>query len=471
MVLGYAVVAVSTRVAAVTTESVRMPRFSRKRRRTGRRRHSRRDGGSIFIGGKTILRVPNDPMNDTFSDGGIITSSGGAADLSANVTSCPTQPNQYVLLETDVVGEKIVSGILGRYNFDFTRWLTANLAQQWVLTAAPISIFNLMGFFRTAKLGNAYMTIRVLGPRDQTGFTWWNTDGGGSANPNPVSMGPRKVKMHYLYLSPAEASYFVIANDKKTFMADPRRKTRVLMQGRSYRFRFSALKFLPSSRLHSYIRDHATGVTGEQDKMQNIYFSERSRRLGWVRTQFLIQGSPPASLPLPAGASGGQPGGPGLGSQLFRLVSKTLVVLFEEDLYGRLLAAVIPNSAVPGSPTVTYFPSYLSDMIIRREEYCSIRLRGCTLGNAATLAGIGQIITTKPWNQQYAAVGVTPNVPELFVPPQYWSSNNQAGYPPLFRLGDDPQATVAESTTVPLHIETASIPYLLGPPVPAATLP
>jgi len=436
-----------------------MPRFSR-------RRHRRSRGGALFIGGKTIMKVPDDI---SFSDGGIITQAqiGAGSPPAANVVVIPmSAPSQYGTVQDNCVAELAMCGLIGRYNFDFTRWLTQSVGAQ--IGVSP-TVQSLAAFFEHIRLGSAYMTFRFIGPSEQVGMTWWNTDLAGTSAPLPVNLGKANVKMHYIMLNPHEATYFQIATDRKIFMADPRRRSRVCRPGRSIRFKFQPLKFLPPPFLSGYTRDMAATIGGEQVKQQRFSFEPRYKRLGWVPTPYVIQTAPSTDLPTPPGSNVGQPWGVGLGAQWFRLMSRTLLVMFESDMLGRIYAANIPPAPPgAGSPYSAYFPSNMSSILVRREEYCSARFRGSRLSNSISTAGVGEIAMVKAYNTTYG-IGFTPNMQELFSPPYVETLVNTPGNPPLFRLGDTVGAVVQQAITLPVHVERIPVPWTQVPPLPAGS--
>lgn len=320
-------------------------RFSKRRRMMGGRRRGRRS----FKGRRKPLMIT---LNAT-----TMTTPPPLSGIDPTVlTKIPCGTCDATGLLPGSQAEAIQSGTLGSYSFDFSRFASMQLSAGSLSLAA----------FRSIRFGRGHMSIRRI---DTGGTTMVMTDGV-LTNHYPINLGnrPVTVRMHYLRLSPGENTS---SNwDVDAFLADPRRKTRILRPGRKIRFSFAPLCNMPGRSLATASRQ-GDGVGGENVILREFQLPGKTKRLGWLPTGFIT--------PLThAGENTFGLAHTGIGPDRFRIVGSTLMFMFDSDMAG--------NFQIPLLDATTMTFQQVTFPLVHRVEGCRFTLRGLRLNTSLSLA-------------------------------------------------------------------------------------
>jgi len=330
--------------------------------------------------------------------------------LQADIGLCPAQPS------TDGLSayrcETALSGVLGQYNMDFTRFVTM---------AAPVASFS------HCRIHKGGMSIKRIDTGATTGISSVRSvtagvyGAFGGATMNQFGVAPSLLRIHYIRLPTTQS---LTSNfDIPTFMNDPRRKCRSLRVGRKISFTFNPVAH---TRRHMTIMSrNANVVPGnpptETDNFQDLVIPGRDRKLGWVPTGlFTTTTSMNTYEPL------AEPEVAGLPTNAFRIISTTVLFLFDWNGAGAF-SSNIYNLADPPviDGNIAYTP--VSPPTVTRSEWCKFSVRGLRMSQ---IQYPGQCTSVVAYGTNTVAGNVTKELfttPELYTLPQIY--NQVPAYP------------------------------------------
>lgn len=291
------------------------------------------------------------------------------------------------------VAEQPTSLTLMYYAFDFTRQATLAFNNP---SSPELSYFKHMRFGK----GRMSMTRIDTGGNVMVGV---NTGANGAtAAPIPFTFGskPTLVRVHYLRLPNSESTSadWSVA----VFLADRRRRSRVLRQGRSLSWSFSATA---NTYRHMQTVERTAGAPGlETDTIRDVTIPTRQRRLGWIPTGVAAAMSKNTNFQA-AGSSG-------LNPSINRILGSTILFMFETDV-------AAPYSIAIPTPATTLNIQNASFPLISRSESCRIFCKGMrdntTLQVGAMLPVVAYPTTTHPMFEK-ASFSALEIGSEVFIP-------------------------------------------------------
>jgi len=341
-----------------------MPRFSRRKR-------SRRDPQTCQTYVQRVNMAP-------FLSSGI---------LPAEIGFMPMVPS------TDGTShfkcERVVAGVVGAYNMDFTRLVTMS---------APVAQFT---HIRIHKGG---MSIKRIDNGATTGIYQTRS----AATPSVITAAgvaqfgvvPSLLRIHYIRLptSQSTTSDWTIP----VFMQDPRRKCRTLRVGRKLSFSFHPVAHL-EKHMTTMTRTSSAGYP-EGDHLIDITMPSRDRKLGWVPTGFFTPVTPSATY-SPAPIAGGLP------RDVARIVGSTVLFVFDWNGAGQFNQEIFNFSDPPVADAATqYTPTGFP--LVTRSEWCKFSVKGLRLSQVS-FPGPCYV------NTAYNNTTSTSTVNELFKAPTY----------------------------------------------------
>lgn len=416
-------------------------------RRHGKKRRfhdSRRDCQELTYFRRQEMPIPPN-YNPASGSGGITRPDSGILDT-------PSIPSG-----TGVVGddstmtyvESPISQAIGRYQFDFSRWLAQTFGRPLQSTTVNPLLYqySLVSYFKYLRFGTATMRIERVDFQSNSRFLV-----SGATTPlTSTSTVPQRVKLWWLRPGTHDPSFDPALLTPEYFRGHPRARFAHLKVRGSIKFRFHPVCFVPPRYTESTTRvlSTSTGIP-EEVQYRRLELLSRPKRLGFIpcalvqQTLQFVRNTPTPTVRF-AGSN----------NSIHRILSPSIYFMWEEVQLGNYN----PLNTVTSAP--------LSEVFIRRSESCSVTFRSLipfqaslyvdVEGNLRQSAGIGAIETTYNYNGGGPGTAPIPTI-EVFDPPRFSSVTVDPGEDPLYRSGAPGVAPYADST-VPLDTEIGLAPY------------
>jgi len=331
----------------------------------------------------------------------------------ADVTQTPTPPTGFTDFNTGLnvitaIVEQPQSFVLGQYVFDFTRMASQTFS-------------GTVGFpelFERVQFGRGRMSIRRVDNGSNTSvFAQYTTTGGTPALTNMIPLiggnAPIPFLVHYLRLRPDESSTGDwLTTNNAAFMMDPRRRTRSMRPGRKLTF-----SFFPMVHSETYVDNTSRqypedpSIPGRGVTPRRITLPSHWRKQTSFPSAVVFQGNPTMTY------TEGAPTTAGIGPSSFRILSKTLLIMFEvrDFTYTAQSAARVLRSP-DGDLTIPGYTSGAATLpLLWRQESCRVTFSRMRLAQTYSVSPIQQVV---PFGTLVDTGTPPPTTMEIFVPPR-----------------------------------------------------